>query len=242
MPLEIVIGVVVIVVVIVVVLGVRAVRSRSERSDWIGELSEIRRSSLGDDEEVTGALEAVTIVDRADEETAGGAVAVTDAPTRTVEDAGTVFHEYVWPGLGRLRVDATDERGLRVLVDDVDVPSRLAADLPRGMLWFRSLGTGVSGSCSVRTPAGWVMARGDLLIVASDVDWTYVMCLDGEATIRFGGDGPRSTMVTGQIGRIRVGSNDHDIVDVGADALESEGAVRRQRRLDQRSAQDDGHE
>jgi hypothetical protein len=200
--------------------------------------------------QVTGALVAVTVVAGAADEPDGdtgddagddrmaaeGPVPVTDAPTATFEDAGTVFHEYTWPGLGRLRVDATDERGVRVMVDAVDAPTRLAADLPRGVLWFRSDGSKASTTCSVRTPAGWVMARGDLLIVASDVDWTYVMCLDGEATIRFGGDGPRSAMVSGQIGRIRAGSNDHDILDVGADALESEGAVRRQRRLDQRSA------
>jgi hypothetical protein len=38
-------------------------RSRSAKSDWLGELSDIRRSSLGDDEEVTGALEAIHVGD-----------------------------------------------------------------------------------------------------------------------------------------------------------------------------------
>jgi hypothetical protein len=162
-------------------------------------------------------------------------VPVTAAPTRTVTDAGTTFHEYAWPGSGLLRVEATDPRGLRVMVDDVDAPARLVAALPRGVLWFRSE---TSTPCSVRTPAGWVMARGDLLIVASDADWTYVMCLDGTASIRFDGDGSRADMRGGQIGRIRFGTDDHDIVDVGAEALESEGAVRRQRRLDPGSAED----
>lgn len=43
----------------VVVAVVNGVRSRSAKSDWLDELDEIRLSSLGDDQEVTGALHAV---------------------------------------------------------------------------------------------------------------------------------------------------------------------------------------
>lgn len=42
-----------------IVIVVSLFRSRSARTDWLGELSDIRRSSLGDDDEVTGALEAI---------------------------------------------------------------------------------------------------------------------------------------------------------------------------------------
>ena len=38
---------------------VTALRSREAKSDWLGELSDIRRTSLGDDEEVTGAIAAI---------------------------------------------------------------------------------------------------------------------------------------------------------------------------------------
>ncbi len=239
------IGIVVIALVVLVslLLVVRAARSRSERSDWLGELSEIRRSSLGDDEEVTGALEAVSVA--ADDESDGARrrepVSVTASPTRKTTDSGTVFHEYLWPDHGALRIDATELRGLRVIVDDVDAPGQLMVDLPRGVLWFRSEPSDARRACSVRTAAGWVLAAGDLLVLAADDDWSYVMCLGGEVTLRFEVGGGRATMTAGQIGRIRVGSADHDIVDVGAAALESEALVRRQRRLDEQIGAPDDH-
>ncbi|HET8929049.1 MAG TPA: hypothetical protein VFN21_00185 [Acidimicrobiales bacterium] len=241
MELPILIGIVVIgvVVLVLIVLGVRAARSRTERTDWLGELSEIRRSSLGDDEEVTGALEAVSVIDdESDEHDDPGAdqgadrLQVVGEPTRTVIDAGTVFNEYDWPGFGVLRVDATEPRGLRVMVDDADTPSSIVADLPGGVLWFRSLRGDTPRSCSVRTSAGWVLARGDVLVLSGDDGWSYVMCLTGEATLRSDAEGSRSAMTAGQIGRIRVGAAEHDLVDVGVAGLESEGVVRRQRRLD----------
>ncbi len=43
----------------VAVAVVNGARSRSAKSDWLDELDEIRLSSLGDDQEVTGALHAV---------------------------------------------------------------------------------------------------------------------------------------------------------------------------------------
>lgn len=286
MLISIVIGVVVMLaLIVVVVLSVRAARSRSERSDWLGELSDIRRSSLGDDEEVTGALDAVAIVDDGDgafadpdggstgpgvdrdvagvepvTDDAGGAidvddadgptdvdasaemldgarsdpVAVTDTPHAAVDDAGSRFHEYTWPDRCDLRVDVTDARGLRIMADTPDAPGRLVIDLPRGTLWFRSQVADAPTTCLVRTPGGWVFADGALLIVASETDWTYVMCLEGSGSIRIDGDQPRATMTRGQIARLRSGTGEHEVLDVGDDALESEGAVRRQRRLDQR--------
>lgn len=237
MELPLLIGIVVIgvVVLVLVVLGVRAARSRTERTDWLGELSEIRRSSLGDDEEVTGAMEAVSVIDdevddRADD--ADTSLHIVAEPTRTVTDAGTAFNEYDWPRFGLLRVEATEPRGLRIMVDDGDDPEGIVVDLPRGVLWFRSRPGDTRRACTARTPAGWVLARGDLLILSGDDDWSYVMCLTGEATLRSDADGSRSAMTAGQIGRMRPGSVEHDIVDVGATGLEGEGVVRRQRRLD----------
>ena len=63
--------VLIIIGVVIVVGGIAAgvvsgYRSRAAKSDWLGELSDIRRSSLGDDEEVTGALEAIHVEGSAD--------------------------------------------------------------------------------------------------------------------------------------------------------------------------------
>lgn len=251
MELIIVIGVGVVVVVAVVALVVRGARSRSARSDWLGELSEIRRSSLGDDEEVTGALEAVSI----DEDPPGEATPAAEeeageqdpdpspvptpspaTPLRTITDAGTLFDEYEWPGFATLRVDATDPRGLRVLADDGSSSRRIVVDLRRGVLWFRNTSDGAptdgSASCSARIPGGWVVADADLLVLADPTGWSYVMCLRGTLTIRLDTSGDRVGLTAGQVGRVRAGTADHDVVDVGVSAILSEDVVRRQRRLD----------
>lgn len=251
-PILIIVGLVI--VVVVVVLVVRSVRSRSARSDWLGELSEIRRSSLGDDEEVTGALQAISVdddpatsddepVDAVDPdgdsggEPPDGPLLEPRSPVRTVTDAGTLFDEYEWPGTAQLRVDATDPRGLRVLADDRGRSCRVAVDLPRGVLWFGSeADPEVTVSCTVRVPGGWVVAEGRLLVLADEGGWSYAMCLDGRAAVRPDASETRTPMVPGQIARIRAGTSDHDVVAVGPDALESEGLVRRQRRLDSMTA------
>lgn len=241
--------VVVLIVVVLVFLGIRrARRSRSAKEDWLGELSEIRRSSLGDDEEVTGVIEAVSVTTEADSapppETAS--TSLTDAPTREVRDAGTVFNEYAWPGFALLRVDVTDPHGLRVIADmsgpdgasDAEarrpdqVPDQVMVDLPRGLAWFRSEPAGVSRDCTIRTPAAWVAVRGVALVVASDDDWCYVMCLDGEVTVRRHSGGDRVKVGSGGIARFRLDHDTVEVTEVGIAALESEGVLRRQRRLD----------
>lgn len=245
----IVVAAVVVAVVVVALVARRAVRSRSARTDWLGELSEIRRSSLGDDEEeVTGVLRVVTVDESGDpvgsrpsaasepepepEPEPEGPVAVTDRPDRVVTDADTTFMEYHLDAFGALRVTADPGPGLRIMVDHPRRTQHLMVDLPGGTLWFRSA-TQVSPSpCSIRTPAGWVMGRGDLLVLADAQDWCYVMCLQGEATIRLFANDTRAAIGRGRIGRFRAGSAVFDVVEVGADALESESAVRRQRRLD----------
>lgn len=280
MQLAIVIVVVVVVLAAVVLFATRTWRSRTERTDWIGELSEIRRSSLGDDEEVTGAIEAVTIVDgepsaatsgdgtATDEgavdpatddvehsgppadavEDSGGrdpeqtradgsdapSVAphtVTDRPTRTVTDAGTLFNEYGTVESSRLRVEITDPAALRVVTTgpDRDGGTSFAVDLPRGVLWFRAHG---AGACSVRLHSGWVIADGVLAVLADDPGWSYVMCVEGTASIRSRSGGSPVRLTAGQIGRMRVGEPVVDLVDLGVEAIGSEGVVRRQRRLD----------
>lgn len=340
MQLAIVIVVIVVVITVAVVFVVRAVRSRSERSDWIGELSEIRRSSLGDDEEVTGAIEAVTVVedrpgtlpgpasgasgptgtggrpavsevpavvteaasvvdapegdapgtdgsgsegsevdasgtdgsdgDLAEAEAPDAAVARTERdeppgdpseagdpdpapdadppgesrpgsdgprpgepvvchPTRTVDDAGTTFHEYGTSDDARLRIEVTDPDRSRVVTTG-DTEAAFAVDLPGGVLWFRS--DTATEECSIRIPAGWVTATGAAAVLADEQDWSYVMCLGGTASIRSRNGGPAVRLTAGQIGRLRPGESNVDLVEVGVEALESEGLVRRQRRLD----------
>ncbi|MBS1848936.1 MAG: hypothetical protein JST73_11730 [Actinobacteria bacterium] len=298
---------IVVVVAAAVAFAIRAVRSRSARTDWLGELDEIRRASLGDDEEVTGALEAVIVDDAdsddwpdsepsvedpepvededdadadgdADAHTDGtdedgdadpdGAAAasddgvieatrdaastdvetdvprptpkpvvVTGTPTRTVTDAGSLFNEYQWSGSGLVRVETTNPTGLRVVAtevvgdgDDGAARTDFAVDLPRGTLWLRS-GPG-NPTCAVRTSGAWISASGVFLVVASEDEWTYVMCLEGEGTIQPHGNGRRETLHAGQLGRVRPDSDGCDVIETGIDALESEGAVRRQRRLD----------
>lgn len=301
MRLAIGIAIIVVAVAAIVLVAVRSRRSRSERSDWLGELSEIRRSSLGDDEEVTGAIEAVTIRDAAsiDERDAtagddGGPVvpeagpvddqgvpassedagpvevtpepgvdpdgdpagepggdddpvdadaeAVDDAdataltidPTRTVSDAGTLFNEYDTGGDGRVRIQVTDPGGLRVvrIATSDDHGPGVAIDLRRGVLWFHAGATAPRIGCSVRVPAGWVTADGLVAILAEDEGWSYVMCLAGTASIRSRSADAPLRLVAGQIGRLHEAVSEVDVVDVGVEALESEGMVRRQRRLD----------
>lgn len=237
--------VVALIVIVLVVLGIiRARRSRSARSDWLGELSEIRRSSLGDDEEVTGVIEAVSVI--AEPESAPppavASTSLTDAPTREVRDAGTVFNEYAWPDFALLRVDVTEPHGLRVIADMSDPaggtdpeaqrPDQVMVDLPRGLAWFRSEPPGVARNCTVRTPAAWVAVRGVALVVASDDDWCYAMCVDGEVTVRRHSGGERVTVGAGGIARFQLDHDTVEVIDVGIAALESEGVLRRQRRLD----------
>lgn len=322
MVLFIVIAVVVVAVAALVVLVVRGVRNRSERDDWLGELSEIRRDSLGDDEEVTGALEAVVVeagepvelgervesgesgIDSADpvdvlaeregaeREVAEGEVAVgetaeepfgqldekpgevpdvvpnhaeavapivaTGAPARTITDAGTLFDEYDWPGFATLRVDVTEPRGIRVILDlhlgtetgqmaqeslevatgapGGEIPGEVMVDLPRGVLWFHPEQPDSDATCSVRIPGGWVRTRGSTAVLISE-DWCFVMCVSGTASIRpavVGEDGvDRVALAGGQLARLGVGDlAGCDVVDVGVDVLESDGVIRRQRRLD----------
>jgi hypothetical protein len=255
-------------------------RSRSAKSDWLGELSDIRRSSLGDDEEVTGALEAIHVGDdeATDEDTppdeqepvievaawpepepepepespaeAAPAFAdaaersssaatvpnlhsVTDAPDRTVEDGGAVFREYDRPGSSLLRIEATDPDGLRVLVGGSDEHrATCAVDLRRGVLWHLAAQNVIAEACSIRTPAGWVTTTGTMLVMVDATGWSYAMCLDGVATVEVSAEGHQARLEAGQIGRGRNGTVGFELADVGVDALESEGAVRRQRRLD----------
>ncbi len=252
MQLAIVIAVAVIVIALAVVLVVRGARTRSARSDWIGELSEIRRSSLGDDEEVTGAMEAVTIVDDPPTEPDAGTTGdgadsatpapdpddtvaarpVTDQPVRTIDDAGTRFNEYGGPDASRLRVELTGATGLRVVATTGSDDDSFAVDLPQGILWFHTASKGPASGCSVRIPAGWVTADGVLAVLADEQGWSYAMCIGGTASVRSRAGGNAVRLVAGQIGRVRVGHPGVDLVEVGVDALESEGIVRRQRRLD----------
>lgn len=312
MRLAIVIVVIVIVVIVVVLAALRTARSRSERSDWLGELSEIRRASLGDDQEVTGAIEAVTIVedpttvkdpttvddpstvddpdgvsatrDPADDPSGAGASeavepgdipvpgrpgtdgldgppgettepvvadpavtdpvtddaeattahavrSVTHSPTRTVSDAGTLFNEYEGDAGSLLRVEVTDPNGLRVMATGSGAAGdpTFAVDLHRGVLWFRSA---PGGGVSVRVPAGWARADGVVAIVGDDRGWSYVMCIDGTVSLRSRAGGGPVELSGGRIGRLRVGESVIDVVEVGSGAIESEGVVRRQRRLD----------
>jgi hypothetical protein len=323
-----VVAAVIVAVVVVVALGfalTAAMRNRSAKSEWIGELSDIRMSSLGDDDEVTGALEAINVdddhdldpdgepadaapvegapvedapvegapdvpavdastgetvqppatspledpaadfreevsdpvVDSAAEEpaaepptedsdrfadetaeseatsTVSDLRPVTNMPDRTVDDAGVVFYEYDRPDGALLRIEATDPTGLRVLVGQTDTRrATCAVDLPRGVLWHRGASGAVSEACSIRTPSGWVTTTGTLLVLVDATGWTYAMCLSGVATAECLPDGAQRRLATGEIGRGRVGTVGFEITTVGPDALESEGAVRRQRRLD----------
>lgn len=290
MPPVIVIVVAAVAVAVVILMSVRALRSRSARSDWIGELSEIRRSSLGDDQEVTGALETVKVIaddafagepvvdspsepradsqpgserdsepgpevdpeserDRvpdsepdladgseryaeadSDVEPEPSPVSVTDAPRRTVTDAGTLFNEYDWPGFGMLRVEATDPLGLRVLLDAASSENQVLVDLPRGVAWFRSPPSRNGDSCTVRTPDGWVTGRGTLLVLVDSADLAYAMCLEGDASARSARGGRWTAFGAGSIARIS--SDEVGVIDLEPSVLEGEDVVRRQRRLD----------
>jgi hypothetical protein len=251
----------------IVLAVVGGYRSRSAKSDWLGELSDIRRSSLGDDEEVTGALEAIHVDDDevGDDEveaedapiddqepvvevaawpepdssasTVSNLHSVTDSPDRTVEDAGAVFREYDRPGSSLLRIEATDPDGLRVLVGGSDESrATCAVDLRRGVLWHLAAQNVVVEACSIRTPAGWVTTTGTMLVMVDATGWSYAMCLDGVATVEVSAEGHQARLEAGQIGRGRNGTVGFEVADVGVDALESEGAVRRQRRLDHTSS------
>ena len=256
---------IIVIVVVVVLAAVTAVvllrRSRSARSVWLGELSEIRRSSLGGEDEVTGALDAIddhssSADDRDEEPVDGGGdggegepvadsardgeatdasvpslLEVTGDPDRTISEAGTTFAEYDRGDSGILRVQQSAADGLRVFVTDSAGPTRCAVRLPRGILWFHDPESVDQFTCTVRTSAGWVAANGTLFVLV-EPRWTYVMCLAGSAAVH----GPevvgRVTLKAGQVGRFHADSTGPEVAVVGVDALESEGVIRRQRRLD----------
>ena len=230
MPVAIVICIVVIVVAGAVSLIVRAARSRSEKSDWLGELSEIRRSSLGDDEEVTGALEAVTVMDEpvpTDEPELND-----DLVRRTVSDEGTTFDEMSWHDGGLLRVEVRDDSSPRVVLGQEG--AQVAVGITAGICWNRPPEGSPDRRIVIRLPGGWVTPAGGVLILASKADWNFVMCLEGNASIRLD-EGGRVALQAGQVARLRAGTSDHDIVDAGIKALEAEAAVQRQRGMDERT-------
>ncbi len=255
---------IIVIVVVVVLAAVTAVvllrRSRSARSVWLGELSEIRRSSLGGEDEVTGALDAIddhsSSADDRDEEPVDGGVGgegepvadsardgeatdasvpslleVTGDPDRTISDAGTTFTEYDRGDGGVLRVQQAAVGGLRVFVTDSGGPTRCAVRLPRGTLWFHDPESVDQFTCTVRTSAVWVAANGTLFVLV-EPRWTYVMCLAGSAAVHGSEVVGRVTLQAGQVGRFHPDSTDPEVALVGVDALESEGVIRRQRRLD----------
>ncbi len=238
--LYIIVIAVVIVLVAIVAVVMSARRSRSARSDWLGELSEIRRSSLGDDEEVTGALEVISVDDPQGAgatgnddpapEAADDRPVEKDDPDATLLDAGATFWEWNRDVAGFLRVEATDPRGLRVLSGVDGTGAGYAVSLPRGVLWHRSASPDSGASCSIRTPAGWIVTTGLVAILIDETEATYVLCLAGEATVRT--DAGRARVKRGQIGRVVDAASAVQIADVGVDALESDSIVRRQRRLD----------
>ena len=128
---------------------------------------------------------------------------------------------------------ASDPEGLRVLIGGSDERrATCAVDLPRGVLWHRAAQDDIAEACSIRTPAGWVTTTGTMLVMVDDTGWSYAMCLDGVATVEVTSGGQQARLEAGYIGRGRNGTVGFELANVGVDALESEGAVRRQRRLD----------
>ena len=78
----------------------------------------------------------------------------------------------------------------------------------------------------------WITQLDPDLVMVDATGWSYAMCLDGVATVEVSAEGHQARLEAGQIGRGRNGTVGFEVADVGVDALESEGAVRRQRRLD----------
>ena len=296
---------------IVLVVGAAAItvltlfRSRVARSEWLGELDDIRRTSLGGTDEVTGAMQAVgakeDLSDQSDgtadvavhdhfdaakwptepepgdsaanQEPEDPAVAevlvaedaesapvvetapvvgspvepgtqpgaprlnvVTDQPDRLFDEGHSKFAEFDRADGAVVRIDMSEPEGIRV-VNGVDAAgaATCAVDLPRGLLWHRS-GSTPHEMCSVRTPAGWINATGaTVLVQVEEAGWSYAMCLEGDASLETMPDGAYVPFPPGHIGRGKAGHGGFEITKVGHEALESEGAVRRQRRFDDRA-------
>ena len=296
------------VIVIFVVVGIALVvgaavitvltlfRSKVARSEWLGELDDIRRTSLGGTEEVTGAMQAIgpkdDLSDQSDgtegtsahghfdaaewpAEREGGDAAVgeepstpavtevpvaeevdvtsiveqptkpdtptgaarldvvTDQPDRMFEEGRSNFSEFDRADGAVVRIDMSEPEGIRVVngVDSVGAAT-CAIDLPHGLLWHRP-GSTPHEVCSVRTPAGWINATGaTVLVQVEEGGWSYAMCLDGDASLETMPDGAYVPFPPGHIGRGKAEGGGFEITKVGHEALESEGAVRRQRRFD----------
>ena len=274
-------------------------RSRVARSEWLGELDDIRRTSLGDTDEVTGAMQAVgpkeDLSDQSDgpadasahghfdaakwptepepgdsatsQEPVASEVAevvvaenveaapvveapvepgtqpgasrldvVTDRPDRHFAEGHTKFSEFDRANGAVVRIDMSEPEGIRV-VNGVDATgaATCAVDLPHGLLWHRSRST-PHEMCSVRTPAGWINVTGaTVLVQVEEAGWSYAMCLEGDASLETMPDGAYVPFPPGHIGRGKAGQGGFEITKVGHEALESEGAVRRQRRFDDRT-------